>query len=112
MNTSLVNNLAQVILSLPQEEQHLLQKQLAWQPRKSRSRRRVSVVETGDSFDYCVAEIAPQSCKAEGDLKNYSTKPEHQPQIQSEYQSATLKVRSIEKRSQKSLSLFREFLPS
>jgi hypothetical protein len=111
MNISLVNTLVQVILSLPQEEQHLLQQQLAWQPRQSR-RRRVHGVETGDSFDDCVAEIATTPCQEKHYLENDSTEPNPQPQIQSEYQPVPFKVRSVEARSRKSLSMFREFLLS
>jgi|GEM_PF-4238343 hypothetical protein len=110
MNISLVNTLAQIILSLPQEEQRLLQQQLAGQSRKSRIRRRVPFGETGDSFDYCVADITTSKPK-ELDLDNSFTEPDRPPQMQSEHQSASFKVHGVEARSQKSLSMFRECLP-
>lgn len=112
MNISLVNTLAQIILSLPQAEQRLLQQQLAEPSRKPRIRRRVSFGETGDSFDYCVTDIATAPQQQERYLDNPFTQPDRPPQRQSEHQSPSLKVHGVEARSQKSLSMFRECLPS
>jgi hypothetical protein len=103
MNISLIDSLAQVILSLSLEEQRLLQQRLVQQPQQSRrvhSRRRVTVVESGDSFDCCVAEDVPASCTTTANSSNNSIRSQSQP----------LTIRSVEERSQKSLFIFRNYL--
>lgn len=106
MNISLINSLAQVILSLPLEEQHLLQQQLEQQQqfRPVHSRRRAAMVESGDSFDSCVADSFPES------VTTASHCGQGQDNILS--QPKCLTTRSIEQRAQKNLFLFRDSLPS
>lgn len=106
MNISLIDSLAQVILSLPPEEQRLLRQRLVQQPqqqpqqsRRQVTRRRVTLVESGDSFDSCVAESLPES---------FATADYSENRIESQPQPS--KICSVEERSQKSLFIFRNCL--
>ncbi|MGB3535068.1 MAG: hypothetical protein WBA13_16345 [Microcoleaceae cyanobacterium] len=109
MNTSLIDTLAQVILSLSKEEQSLLQQQLAPQPKSTNKRRQISRMETGDSFDFCVAETTAEPLHTQHYCKNF---PIHSyRKIESDSQSKICKTHLTEKRSQKGLSMFREVVP-